>query len=128
MSYKLTQVQGILQRLSDGAFIPLDLENSDYKSYLEWVSAGNTPSPADLLPELTPLQKIRAAEDAAENYMRKASRIATLDSALDKAMLDPRAAGKTREEVRQIYRQLNPTFRILDDLEIFCEAERKKIV
>lgn len=77
---------------------------------------------------LTPLQNIRAAEEAAENYMRKASRIATLDSALDKAMLDPRAAGKTREEVRAMYRVLSKTFKTIDDLEIYCEAERKKIV
>lgn len=28
-------------RLSDGAFIPLDNSNTDYRYYLEWVAAGN---------------------------------------------------------------------------------------
>jgi hypothetical protein len=27
--------------------IPFDLQNSDYQKYLEWVSQGNQPEPAD---------------------------------------------------------------------------------
>lgn len=34
-------------RLSDGAFIPLDNSNTDYRYYLEWVAAGNVADPAD---------------------------------------------------------------------------------
>jgi hypothetical protein len=34
-------------RLSDGAFIPLDTSNADYRYYLEWAAAGNTATPAD---------------------------------------------------------------------------------
>lgn len=30
-----------IKRISDGAFIPVDPDNRDYKSYLKWVASGN---------------------------------------------------------------------------------------
>jgi hypothetical protein len=53
MEYKLVKnVDGTVsttqvQRISDGAFIPFDPENTDYQEYLEWVAEGNTPEPAE---------------------------------------------------------------------------------
>jgi hypothetical protein len=34
-------------RLEDGAFIPMNPDNTDYQAYLAWVAQGNTPQPAD---------------------------------------------------------------------------------
>ena len=34
-------------RLSDNAFIPFDENNTDYQLYLNWLSEGNQPLPAD---------------------------------------------------------------------------------
>ena len=37
----------IVQRLSDTAFIPFALDNTDYQAYLKWVSEGGVPTPAE---------------------------------------------------------------------------------
>lgn len=47
--YKLTHLPAIL-RLSDNALIGMSDENYDYRDYLAWVAKGNTPLPADPVP------------------------------------------------------------------------------
>jgi hypothetical protein len=45
-SFETKEVSAI-QRLSDGASIPLEPANTDYQTYLKWVAEGNEPLPAD---------------------------------------------------------------------------------
>lgn len=40
-----TSTQFVL-RIADGAFIPSDVKNADYRAYTKWVAAGNTPGAA----------------------------------------------------------------------------------
>jgi hypothetical protein len=52
--YQLTNSTSI-KRLADNASIPADGGNRDYREYLEWLDAGNTPLPADEPPAPNPL-------------------------------------------------------------------------
>jgi len=38
---------GGVRRLSDGASIPADPDNTDYQQYLKWLEEGNVPTPAE---------------------------------------------------------------------------------
>lgn len=53
--YQLTN-NSTITRLTDSANIPADPANTDYAQYLQWLSEGNTPLPADPLPPPPPKQ------------------------------------------------------------------------
>ena len=38
---------GVIKRLPDNAFIPDDLENTDWQAYQAWLAEGNTPLPPE---------------------------------------------------------------------------------
>lgn len=52
--YQLTDSPDTLRRLSDGAFIPTDEANRDYREYLDWIAEGNTSEPAPVAPPVVP--------------------------------------------------------------------------
>lgn len=41
------ELDTIVLRLADNAFIPMHESNIDYREYLLWLAEGNTPEPAD---------------------------------------------------------------------------------
>ena len=51
--YKKTKDNDCIIRKSDGACIPIDTDNSDYREYLTWRTEGNTPDEPDAEPVLT---------------------------------------------------------------------------
>ncbi|MDT8447589.1 MAG: phage tail assembly chaperone [bacterium] len=44
---------GVVSRKEDGATIPSDLDNRDWRKYQAWLAAGNTPEPAETDAEVT---------------------------------------------------------------------------
>jgi hypothetical protein len=45
--YRLTQAGGVI-RVEDGAYVPNDVDNTDWQAYLAWLDAGNTPLPIEV--------------------------------------------------------------------------------
>lgn len=41
------ELNNMVWRITDNAFIPMDEANTDYQQYLKWVAEGNEPLPAD---------------------------------------------------------------------------------
>ena len=62
-NYLTGETKAVL-RIEDNACIPNDPANTDFAAYLIWLSEGNTPTPADPIPEpveLTPQEKLASA-------------------------------------------------------------------
>ena len=54
----------LIRRVADGAFIPADEQNADYRDYLAWIAEGNEQAPAaapEPVRERTPAEKLVAA-------------------------------------------------------------------
>ena len=73
--YKLTRAGNTIIRLADGAAIPTDPSNADYRAYLAWVD-NNTPEPADPAPlvysaEMQVNERIRTTDATPTEIFRR---------------------------------------------------------
>ena len=80
--YKLGLTNQTVQRLSDGAWVPLVDGNMDYEDYKAWLAAGNVVQAADPLPAP---QKSDA--DKALELLLKSTAVAAEDQALKDELL-----------------------------------------
>jgi hypothetical protein len=68
MAYQLFEAQTAqrhyVKRLADGAMIPVGVGGRDYREYLDWVAAGNTPLPAVQPPDYVAFWDALAASAA----------------------------------------------------------------
>ncbi|MFJ2989942.1 hypothetical protein ACIPF8_18915 [Collimonas sp. NPDC087041] len=48
MTYKLSLLDGYVTKVDSNQTIPFADGNAEYAQYLEWLSEGNTPEPADV--------------------------------------------------------------------------------
>ena len=70
---------GFIRRVSDGAQIPPDPSNRDYKEYLTWEAAGNTaPNAPDHAPTPGEIVARQARKDAAINKLKSALGVSDL--------------------------------------------------
>ena len=76
----------------------------------------------------TPIQQIRALEQAHDDDQRKLNRQGAIDTALTVACRNPAAASMTRDQVHAAYYAGNRGYRAMVDLEAQCVALRKLIV
>lgn len=68
--YKLIKNSNSILRIADNAFIPDDVDNSDYRVYLAWVESGNMPVPPDPDPVPTVADATRMIDDSAGKIIR----------------------------------------------------------
>jgi hypothetical protein len=69
MDFKI-QTGGVL-RLDDGAYIPNDPRNRDWREYQDWIAEGNTPLPIDPPPPPpTAAEKIDSAGEILNAFLK----------------------------------------------------------
>lgn len=108
--YKLIS-DAIVKRLSDGTDIPLPANESAGYAYLAWLAEGNTPEPADPLPNprIAEIKALLAAIDAKK--IRPASELAI--AVASAGAIIPEESVKTLQELESIAAPLREELRSL---------------
>lgn len=119
--YRLTNTE-LVQRISDGAFIPVDEGNSDYSAYLSWRARGNSPELAVEAPGPSAQEQIEALER--EHMAPQWQREFTLGSMEREAVELGAGQGLTPEQSIAMLRAKNPGYRRLKELHEQIDALR----
>jgi hypothetical protein len=80
----------MILRDEDGAFIPFDLDNTDYQEYLAWLDEGNEPIPyvePPLQPIVPPPSDKEVVTEALTNHEQRLTELESQVTQLTKAML-----------------------------------------
>lgn len=88
---------GNITRLSDGAQFPTNEGNRDYRKYLAWLEAGNTPEPY-VAPTLTSVDIVAAAH----NEIDRLERVQLLPRAVREFMLLSLEERATSDELSKL--------------------------
>lgn len=75
--YKLTSDANIIKR-DDNALICANIDNRDYRKYVDWLAQGNTPDPID---PITPEQQRETLSSAVQNHLDTTAQTREYDSA-----------------------------------------------
>lgn len=117
--YSLILDSQAVRRVSDNAIIPMDGGNADYQAYLAWVSAGNTPEPAEGRDPLTiPLSRVQF--HAMLSILGLTDAVNTAVAALDEPA---RSIARARIDHSDSYRRDNPLFAQLGTMVGMTDAE-----
>ena len=93
----------IIQRLSDGVFIPVDDRNSDYLAFKEWQNAGNTPEPASnevVVPSEVTMRQARLA-------LLNIGKLASVDVFINSMFDPPRTAARIEWDYSNVVQRHN---------------------
>jgi hypothetical protein len=74
-----TQTTPTIVTRTDGIQIPADPENTDFRAFLAWCTAGNTPEPAPAAPPVVPAA---VTQRQARRALLAAGKLATVNAAI----------------------------------------------
>lgn len=123
--YQLTETS-LIKRAADGALIPPDEANVDWREYLSWLAEGNTPEPAAVLtitvPSTVTMRQAQLALLAADKLDQVTALIAESPRAVQIAWSTAGTVERSNPLISSLSESLGLTNQDLDNL--FIQASQ----